>query len=156
MMSVGYLLRTVAESLPLLRYRIAGGEENLVKERIAKVTLVQPDPPLEAVRDLAQHVLYDLRCRRGVHAAAVLQHQAAAAISRPRSKLLTELRVPTLIVHGERDPIFPIEHGRRLAQVIPSAETLWLPDVGHVVLYPPRPTVTKTIVEHLRRAAALQ
>jgi pimeloyl-ACP methyl ester carboxylesterase len=155
-MSTGYLIRAVAESLPLLRYRLAGGEENLVRERIAKLMLVQPDPPLEAVRDLAQHVVYDLRCRRGIHAAAILQHQTAAARSRPRSKLLTELRVPTLVVHGERDPIFPIEHGRRLARLIPSAEALWLPDVGHVVLYPPRPTVMQTIVRHIARAATLQ
>src|SRR5690606_19472688 len=57
-MRMSYLLRTVWQSLPLVRYRMAGGEENLVKERIAKVTLVQPDPPLEDVRDLAQHVIY--------------------------------------------------------------------------------------------------
>jgi len=152
MMSMGYLLRTVAVSLPLLRYRISGGEENLVKERIAKLTLIQPDPPLEVVRDIAQHVIYDLRCRRGIHAGAIFQHQAAAAIARPRSKLLTELRMPTLVVHGEQDPIFPVEHGRRLAQLIPSAEVLWLPDVGHVVLYPPLPAVTETIIDHFQRA----
>jgi pimeloyl-ACP methyl ester carboxylesterase len=151
-MTMGYLLRTVGQSLPLLRYRMAGGEENLVKERIAKVTLVQPDPPLEDVRDLAQHVIYDLRCRRGFHASAVIQHQAAAAVSRRRSALLADLRVPTLVVHGERDPIIPIEHGRRLAQLIPSAKALFLPGVGHVLLYPPMPPVMKAIVDHLRMA----
>jgi pimeloyl-ACP methyl ester carboxylesterase len=118
-MKVSYLLRTIWQSLPLLRYRIAGGEENLVKERVAKSTMVQPDPPLEEVRDLAQHVIYDLRSRRGLHASAVLQHQAAAAVSRRRSPLLAELRTPTFVVHGELDPIMPIEHGRRLAELIP-------------------------------------
>jgi pimeloyl-ACP methyl ester carboxylesterase len=152
MMKAGYLLRMVWQTLPLLRYRMAGGEENLVKERIAKSTLVQPDPPLEVVRDLAQHVIYDLRCRRGFHASAVRQHQVAAAVSRPRSALLADLRVPTLVVHGERDPIFPIEHGERLAQLIPSAKALFLPDVGHVLLYPPMPAVTKAIVEHFQTA----
>ena len=151
-MRMSYLLRTVWQSLPLVRYRMAGGEENLVKERIAKVTLVQPDPPLEDVRDLAQHVIYDLRCRRGIHAFAVIQHQAAAAVSRRRSALLAELRVPTLVVHGERDPLLPIEHGRRLAQLIPSAKVLFLPDAGHVLLYPPMPPVMKAIVDHLRKA----
>ncbi|HVL39292.1 MAG TPA: alpha/beta hydrolase [Fimbriimonadaceae bacterium] len=150
--TTGYLLRTVAQSLPILRYRIAGGEENLVKERIAKVMLVQPHPPLEDVRDLAQHVVYDLRCRRGIHASAVLQHRAAAAVSRPRSALLANLRVPTLVIHGERDPMIPIEHGRRLAELIPSAKSLFLPEVGHVVLYPPIPTFMDAIVDHLGRA----
>jgi pimeloyl-ACP methyl ester carboxylesterase len=153
-MTAGYLLRTVWQSLPLLRYRMAGGEENLVKERVAKLTLVQPDPPLEDVRDLAQHVIYDLRCRRGVHASAVIQHQAAAAVSRRRSALLADIRVPTLVIHGELDPILPIEHGRRLAQLIPSAKAFFLPDVGHVLLYPPMPSVMKAIVDHLRMAAS--
>lgn len=153
-MRVGYLLRTIWKSLPLLRYRVAGGEENLVKERVAKVTLVQPDPPLEDVRDLAQHVLYDLRCRRGVHASAVIQHQVAAAVSLRRSVLLADIRVPTLVIHGELDPILPIEHGRRLAQLIPSARSLFLPDAGHVLLYPPMPPVMQAIVDHLRRAAS--
>jgi pimeloyl-ACP methyl ester carboxylesterase len=152
-MSAGYLLRTVWQSLPLMRYRIAGGEENLVKERVAKVTLVQPDPPLEDVRDLAQHVIYDLRSRRGLHASAVIQHQAAAAVSRRRSELLASVRVPTLVIHGELDPLLPIEHGRRLAQLIPSTKHLFLPDVGHVLLYPPMPTVMKAVVDHFRTAA---
>jgi proline iminopeptidase len=136
-----------------LRYRIVGGEENLVKERAAKMTLVQPDPQLEEVRDLAQHVIYDLRCRRGLHAAAVIQHQAAAAASRRRSELLADLRVPTLVIHGELDPLLPIEHGRRLAQLIPSTKTLFLPDAGHVLLYPPMPPVMKAIADHFRSAA---
>jgi pimeloyl-ACP methyl ester carboxylesterase len=82
-----------------------------VKARVAKLTLVHPDPPLEDVRDLAQHVIYDLRSRRGFHASAILQHRAAAAVSRRRSALLADLRVPTLVVHGERDPMLPVEHG---------------------------------------------
>lgn len=152
-MKASYLLRTVWQSLPLLRYRIAGGEENLVKERVAKVTLVQPDPPLEEVRDLARHVIYDLRCRRGIHASAVIQHQAAAAVSRRRSALLADIRVPTLVIHGELDPMLPIEHGRRLAQLIPSSKAFFLPDAGHVLLYPPMPPVMNAIVDHLRIAA---
>ena len=142
------------QSLPLLRYRMAGGEENLVKERVSKATLVQPDPPLEDVRDLAQHVIFDLRCRRGFHASAVIQHRAAAAVSLRRSALRADIRAPTLVIHGELDPILPIEHGRRLAQLIPSAKAFFLPDAGHVLLYPPMPPVMKAIVDHLRIASS--
>ncbi len=153
-MKAGDLLVTAWRSLPLLRYRLAGGEKNLVKERVAKVALVQPDPPPEDVRDLAEHVIYDLRCRRGVHLSSVLQHQAAATVSRRRSSLLVDLRVPTLVIHGEADPIFPVEHGRRLAELIPSAKTLLLPDAGHVLLYPPMPVVVDAILDHLRTSAS--
>jgi pimeloyl-ACP methyl ester carboxylesterase len=153
---LGYLLRTAAKALPLLRYRLAGGEESRVKERVAKLSFEQPDPPLDDVRDIAEHVVYDLRHRRGLHASAVFQHQAAAAVSRRRSPLLSTLRVPTLVVHGEDDPILPIEHGRRLASLIPASTSLFLPSAGHVLLYPPRENVLNAIVAHLRRAATAQ
>lgn len=152
-LSTGYLLKTVWESLPLLRYRIAGGERNLIKERVAKFAMVEPNLSPESVREIAEDVLYDVRFRRGVHASAVVQHQRAAAISRKRGALLAELQVPTLVVHGEEDPILPIAHGRRLAETIPSARALFLPNEGHVLLYPPRPVVTRAIVDHMRTAS---
>jgi pimeloyl-ACP methyl ester carboxylesterase len=150
-MSISYLLGVFWKSVPILRYRIAGGEENLVKERIAKLTIALPGSTLAEIRDLAEHVVYDLRCRRGFHASAVRQHQAAAAVSRPRGKLLESLHVPTLVIHGEVDPMLPIEHGRQLAKLIPGAETLWMSGVGHVFPYPDMPMVMRTIIGHLSR-----
>lgn len=51
---------------------------------------------------------------------------------------LTELGSrPTLVAHGTADPLFPVEHGRALAEHIPGAELLELADVGHQ-LPPPR------------------
>lgn len=147
-----YLIKTAVQMLPFLRYRIVGGEENLVRERVAKFALSAPNPPLEEVRDIAQHVVYDLRCRRGFHASAILQHQAAASVSRPRSALLADLRIPTLVIHGEQDPILPIEHGRRLAELIPAAEPLFLPELGHVVIYPLNLTVMEAIFDHIAAA----
>lgn len=43
---------------------------------------------------------------------------------------LGELRMPTLVVHGEEDPMFP-GHGAELAAAIPGARLLSLPAVGH-------------------------
>ncbi len=39
--------------------------------------------------------------------------------------------IPTLVVHGTADPLFPLEHGRALARAIPGARLLELVDVGH-------------------------
>jgi pimeloyl-ACP methyl ester carboxylesterase len=44
---------------------------------------------------------------------------------------LGEIRVPTLVVHGEEDPLFPVGHGENLARGIPDATLLRLPGVGH-------------------------
>ncbi|GEL97549.1 alpha/beta fold hydrolase [Cellulomonas terrae] len=49
---------------------------------------------------------------------------------------LGEIAIPTLVVHGADDPLFPLAHGEALAREIPDAELLVIPDAGHGV--PPR------------------
>jgi pimeloyl-ACP methyl ester carboxylesterase len=41
------------------------------------------------------------------------------------------LDVPTLVVHGTEDPLFPLGHGEALAREIPGAELLILEGGGH-------------------------
>ncbi|MFC6878842.1 MULTISPECIES: alpha/beta fold hydrolase [Actinomadura] len=43
---------------------------------------------------------------------------------------LPEVTAPTLVVHGDDDPFFPIGNGRALAREIPGAELLVLPETG--------------------------
>jgi pimeloyl-ACP methyl ester carboxylesterase len=44
---------------------------------------------------------------------------------------LGSIAVPTLVVHGAEDPLFPLEHGRALARAIPGASLLVLERTGH-------------------------
>ena len=48
------------------------------------------------------------------------------------------ITTPTLVVHGSADPMFPLPHGRALADAVPGAELLVVPGMGHEV--PPPPT----------------
>ncbi len=152
-LSTRYVLTSAWKGLPLIRYRIAGGEANLVAERVAKMLAFGLRPSAEDVRDLGQVVLYDLRKRRGINLVAAYHHQVAAAASAPRGAALANLHVPTLVVHGDADPIFPIEHGQRLASTIPGARGRWLEGAGHGFPYPDLDGVMDTITEHLRRVA---
>ena len=60
--------------------------------------------------------------------------------------------VPTLILHGTADPMFPLEHGRALAEAIDGAHLIALDGVGHE-LPPPRTwkEVVDALVEHTSR-----
>lgn len=49
---------------------------------------------------------------------------------------LASLRVPTTVVHGTADPMFPIGNGEALARDIPGARFVPLPGIGHEL--PPR------------------
>jgi len=44
---------------------------------------------------------------------------------------LAEVRVPTLVVWGDRDTLFPLSHGEHLARIIPDAKLAVLEGVGH-------------------------
>jgi pimeloyl-ACP methyl ester carboxylesterase len=47
------------------------------------------------------------------------------------SSQLTDVRVPTLILHGTDDPLFPYGHGEALVNQIPGARLVALPRTGH-------------------------
>ena len=44
---------------------------------------------------------------------------------------LDTIAVPTLVMHGTMDPMFPIEHGEALVRAIPGARLVRLEGVGH-------------------------
>jgi pimeloyl-ACP methyl ester carboxylesterase len=48
---------------------------------------------------------------------------------------LGELDVPTLLIHGEHDPLLPLSWSVEAAERLPDGELLRLPGVGH---WPPR------------------
>ena len=57
-------------------------------------------------------------------------HHAAEGTDRWRERL-GGLDVPTLVIHGSEDPVFPLGHGEALAREIPGAELLVLEGAGH-------------------------
>jgi pimeloyl-ACP methyl ester carboxylesterase len=146
------LILSAIAGLPLLRYRLLGGEANLAKEVIAGLVAQGGGEPVD-VEEWTKIVLYDRRERGGFNFAALRQHQVAVTVTRSRYPLLDAITAPTLVIHGERDHLLPIEHGHRLAGAIPTASCLWLKDAGHPFPYPDMVTVTRAITSHLHAAS---
>jgi pimeloyl-ACP methyl ester carboxylesterase len=61
---------------------------------------------------------------------------------------LSSIAVPTLVIHGTADPMFPLEHGEALAEEIPTARLLPLQNAGHGVDRADWETIVRAIVEH--------
>ncbi len=59
-----------------------------------------------------------------------------------------EIHAPTLVVHGERDPVFPLPHGQALQQQIPGAELLIMDRAGHELPPPLWDVFVPKMVEH--------
>jgi pimeloyl-ACP methyl ester carboxylesterase len=57
--------------------------------------------------------------------------QAGVTIDQDRRERLASLHIPTLVIAGSDDILVPPYLGRELAEVIPRATYLELPNVGH-------------------------
>ena len=149
----GLLLRSGLRGLPLLRYRLLGGEANWVRAIVAKTMIAGSEASdLSEVGELARTALYVLRHRGGFNLKAIWQHQTAVAVTRSRYDLLTQVTSPTLIVHGTKDPLISFAHAEQLVQLLPHAHHLWLDGVGHQFPYPNLATVVNVITAHMEMA----
>jgi pimeloyl-ACP methyl ester carboxylesterase len=63
-------------------------------------------------------------------------------------KPLSSIAVPTLVIHGTADPMFPVEHGQALAAEIPGARLLTLNGAGHGVDRGDWETIVRAIIGH--------
>ena len=147
-MSTSYVFGSIIKSIPILKYRILGGERNLIIERILKMKNVAGLIHFD-VKEIAQQVLYDLKNRKGINIKAVSQHFKAVEISGSRYEKLKDIKIPTLIIHGTKDKIFPIEHGRKLQELLPNAKSIWLKDVGHTLSVPDMDSLVHEVIEHM-------
>jgi pimeloyl-ACP methyl ester carboxylesterase len=108
--------------------RAAVVEHALAGERAFAGTLPPDD---ERVRALAGRA-FD----RASDPAAAANHWGIEGGEPVRGRL-ADLAVPTLVLHGTADPLFPIGHGETLAREIPGARLVPLEGMGHQAPPPP-------------------
>ncbi|MDN5857172.1 MAG: alpha/beta fold hydrolase [Pseudonocardia sp.] len=68
---------------------------------------------------------------RGYDPQGVTRQLLAVMASGDRTPALRTLAVPTLVVHGEDDPLVGLDGGKATAAAIPGAELLTFPGMGH-------------------------
>jgi pimeloyl-ACP methyl ester carboxylesterase len=74
-------------------------------------------------------------------------HNRLAGGERSRERL-GELTMPTLVLHGDEDPVVPFGNGEALAREIPAARLITLPATGHEIPRRVWDTVVPEILEH--------
>jgi pimeloyl-ACP methyl ester carboxylesterase len=141
--------RTVLRILAIAG-RKAKGKEASVEQTVRVLRLMAtPEHPLDEqwARDVTARA-YDI----AHDTAAGMRQQAAAKASGDRRGELARVRVPTLVVHGDRDPGQSLHAGRETARVIPGARLKILPGVGHYVppgLWPEILDDLRDMVDHM-------
>lgn len=130
---------------PLPTERAAQIERSVEASRVIGSPAYPSDPA--ELRALAERA-YD----RGINPPGFARQLVAILASGSRRAALAGVRVPTLVIHGDADPLVPVEAGRDTAAAVPGARLLELPGMGHDLPRALWPAVVDAIVEHAGKA----
>jgi len=87
---------------------------------------------------------------RGANPRGFLRQFAAVLASGDRRPELARTPVPTLVIHGSRDPMFPLAAGRALAQLVPHGTWLPIQGMAHYMPAPVWPVIVRAIARHAK------
>jgi pimeloyl-ACP methyl ester carboxylesterase len=54
-------------------------------------------------------------------------------VQKDRTDELGKLKIPSLVIHGDEDPLVPLAGGKATAEAIPDAEFIVVRGMGHVI-----------------------
>ncbi|HEV3011586.1 MAG TPA: alpha/beta fold hydrolase [Burkholderiales bacterium] len=82
------------------------------------------------------------------------QKALEASVAQDRAAPIEQIRVPTLVIAGEEDTVYPPELAREMARRIPGAELLMLERTGHLANLEQPERFNKTVFDFLSRHSA--
>lgn len=114
-------------------------------------TIGSPDYPApeDRLRERAR-----ANIRRSYYPQGATRHLSAIASDGDRRAMLRGITVPTLVLHGEADPLVPCEGGRDTADCIPGATIKTVPGWGHDLPLELLDDLSDTIADHARSVTA--
>lgn len=113
----------------MMRRPVKRDEASLVAHSMRLVRLIAGPfyPPDEgALRERLTRAM-----RRAYRPEGLMRQIAAVAADTDRAKLLARIASPTLVVHGDVDPLVPIACGQDTVRRIPGAQFVAIPGMGH-------------------------
>jgi pimeloyl-ACP methyl ester carboxylesterase len=87
---------------------------------------------------------------RGLNPPGVARQLVAIIASGSRRPALAKVTTPTLVIHGDVDPLVPLAHGQDVAAAVPGAKIEIIPGMGHALPIPLWPQVIGAIAAHTR------
>ncbi|MBE1491251.1 alpha/beta fold hydrolase [Plantactinospora soyae] len=97
--------------------------------------------------EAATRVLVERDVARTRNIASTLANHFAMIFDGP-SRGFGGIKASTLVVHGDRDPVFPLPHGQALRDAIPGAKLLILQGAGHDLPKPLWDVFVPALIQH--------
>ena len=146
------LPRAQKEAMRVLANRpMSGDTEALIAYSVNAARVIgSPDYPAAEER-LQRRVRSDFE--RGWYPQGVARQMAAIVADGDRRAMLKSIKAPTLVIHGEADPLVPIAGGRDTAENIPGAQLLTIPGMGHDLPLALVDTLADAIAGHAKGVA---
>lgn len=110
--------------------------------------------PHAIASEAERRALATLSVDRSIYPRGYIHQLLAILASGSRHKRLSGITVPTLVIHGEDDPLVPVAAGYEQAKLIPGARLEVLKHMGHDLPTPLLPHIAFLITEHAQRAMA--
>jgi pimeloyl-ACP methyl ester carboxylesterase len=136
------------EAMQVLMTPAPAGRDAVIAQALETWKIIgSPGFPFDEarIRDRAQRS-YD-RC---FHPAGTERQLVAITASGSRREALEQLDVPTLVIHGEDDPLVPVEGGRATLEAIPGAKGLFIEGMGHDMPVELYGTLADAITKHAK------
>ena len=130
-----------------------GASEAQLLDHMERIWLLIGSPGMQPPRDALRERLRAAMAR-AYDPSGIARQMLAIMASGDRRKLLRRIVAPTLVLHGERDPLVPIGAGRDTAANVPGAVFRSIPGMGHDLPEPLLPQLVDEIAGHCDRAAA--
>jgi pimeloyl-ACP methyl ester carboxylesterase len=109
-----------------------------------------PGFPQDEARDLERAAQ---NFARGLYPPGVARQMIAILASGSRKAALAKVRVPTLVIHGDADPLVPVECGVDVADTVPGAQRLIIEGMGHALPIAMWPRIVAAIATHAAQAS---
>jgi pimeloyl-ACP methyl ester carboxylesterase len=93
---------------------------------------------------------------RGLYPAGAARQLVAILASGSRKEALRNVKAPTLVIHGDVDPLVPLAGGVDTAESIPGARLMVLEGMGHALPSRMWPRIVEDIVQLAEQAAPRQ
>ena len=141
------------EALKALVTRPAGDDEAVLVDHGMMLARTIGSPQYPAQEDRLRERV-EAGVRRSYYPEGPTRHLSAIVADGDRRAMLRDVTVPTLVLHGEDDPLVPCEGGRDTAACIPGAKLKTIPGWGHDLPLELVDQLAGAIAEHAKGASA--